>query len=175
MGTVAALRNSTKFLQYVKSFRIVCLKIFILTWFSIPALIFLLSGMRFVHCAHAYDFYKPDLNSEYPVVDGKLSIDCYLGALDKCYQGYKAKVVQKRKNTNDSGEVCLEHFDFMVFHAPFSRLCQKSLARLMLNDFIQASAQSEKYEALGSFKYVLLVHSFTVMQYIHVLLQVSHQ
>ena len=122
--------------------------------------------MRFVHCAHAYDFYKPDLNSEYPVVDGKLSIDCYLGALDKCYQGYKAKVVQKRKNTNDSGEVCLEHFDFMVFHAPFSRLCQKSLARLMLNDFLQGSAQSEKYEALGSFKYVLLVHSFTVIQYI---------
>lgn len=40
---------------------------------------------------HVYDFYKPDLQSEYPVVDGKLSIQCYLGALDKCYQRYRNK------------------------------------------------------------------------------------
>lgn len=40
---------------------------------------------------HVYDFYKPDLQSEYPVVDGKLSIQCYLGALDKCYQRYRTK------------------------------------------------------------------------------------
>ena len=121
--------------------------------------------MRFVHCAHAYDFYKPDLNSEYPVVDGKLSINCYLEALDKCYQGYKAKVEQKRKNVNNSGEVYLEHFDFMVFHVPFSRLCQKSLARLMLNDFLQENKsgnnRSEKYEALSGFRCVLFIHSFT--------------
>lgn len=115
--------------------------------------------MRFVHCAHVYDFYKPDLNSEYPVVDGKLSINCYLGALDKCYQGYKSKVKQKRKITphaSNSGGVCLEHFDYMVFHVPFSRLCQKSLARLMLNDFLQETkaecATSEKYEALSDFR-----------------------
>lgn len=42
---------------------------------------------------HVYDFYKPDLQSEYPVVDGKLSIQCYLGALDKCYQRYKTKAL----------------------------------------------------------------------------------
>jgi hydroxymethylglutaryl-CoA synthase len=40
---------------------------------------------------HAYDFYKPDLSSEYPVVDGKLSIQCYLSALDHCYQLYCKK------------------------------------------------------------------------------------
>ena len=33
---------------------------------------------------HVYDFYKPDLSSEYPVVDGKLSIQCYLRALGGC-------------------------------------------------------------------------------------------
>ena len=33
---------------------------------------------------HVYDFYKPDMSSEYPVVDGKLSVQCYLRALDKC-------------------------------------------------------------------------------------------
>lgn len=41
--------------------------------------------------AHVYDFYKPDLASEYPAVDGKLSIKCYLSALDKCYQGFRLK------------------------------------------------------------------------------------
>ena len=41
---------------------------------------------------HVYDFYKPDLMSEFPVVDGKLSIQCYLGALDKCYARYCKKV-----------------------------------------------------------------------------------
>lgn len=41
---------------------------------------------------HAYDFYKPDLMSEYPVVDGKLSIECYLSALDRCYTVYRNKI-----------------------------------------------------------------------------------
>ncbi|KAL4337147.1 hypothetical protein AHAS_Ahas12G0081100 [Arachis hypogaea] len=36
--------------------------------------------------SHAYDFYKSNLASEYPVVDGKLSQTCYLMALDSCYK-----------------------------------------------------------------------------------------
>lgn len=48
-------------------------------------------GLAASHCAHAYDFYKPKLASEYPVVDGKLSQSCYIGALDSCFQGYAKK------------------------------------------------------------------------------------
>ena len=48
------------------------------------------TGLRGTHMEHAYDFYKPDLLSEYPVVDGKLSIECYLNALDKCYSRYRS-------------------------------------------------------------------------------------
>ena len=44
---------------------------------------------------HVYDFYKPDLSSEYPVVDGKLSIQCYLGALDKCYRLYTERATKR--------------------------------------------------------------------------------
>src|SRR5436190_684192 len=40
---------------------------------------------------HVYDFYKADLTSEYPIVDGHFSITCYTQALDKCYQHYNAK------------------------------------------------------------------------------------
>ncbi len=50
------------------------------------------AGLRGTHMQHAYDFYKPDLVSEYPVVDGKLSIECYLSALDRCYSVYCNKI-----------------------------------------------------------------------------------
>lgn len=48
-------------------------------------------GVRSIYMQHAYDFYKPNMDSEYPVVDGKLSVKCYLHALDKCYQAYTEK------------------------------------------------------------------------------------
>lgn len=57
-------------------------------------------GLRGTHMQHAYDFYKPDMLSEYPIVDGKLSIECYLSALDRCYSVYRKKIHarwQKRK------------------------------------------------------------------------------
>jgi hydroxymethylglutaryl-CoA synthase len=50
------------------------------------------AGLRASHFEHAYDFYKPNLDSEYPVVDGQLSIVCYLRALDRCYAGYVQRV-----------------------------------------------------------------------------------
>lgn len=52
-------------------------------------------GLRATHVEHVYDFYKPDMSSEYPVVDGPLSIKCYLRALDKCYQLFCQKAAKK--------------------------------------------------------------------------------
>lgn len=52
-------------------------------------------GLRASCMRHVYDFYKPNLSSEYPVVDGQLSIKCYLSALDSCYQKYCKKVKSK--------------------------------------------------------------------------------
>ncbi|KAL9685562.1 hypothetical protein QQ045_023013 [Rhodiola kirilowii] len=49
------------------------------------------SKLKGSHMSHAYDFYKPNLASEYPVVDGKLSQTCYLMALDSCYKRFCAK------------------------------------------------------------------------------------
>ena len=46
---------------------------------------------------NVYDFYKPDVTSEYPLVDGKLSIQCYLRALDKCYAFYRQKIEKQWK------------------------------------------------------------------------------
>ncbi|KAI5727272.1 hypothetical protein M8J76_017329 [Diaphorina citri] len=49
-------------------------------------------GLRGNHFDHAFDFYKPDFHSEYPYFDSKLTIECYLKALDNCYQMYLQKV-----------------------------------------------------------------------------------
>lgn len=105
-------------------------------------------GLRAIYMEHAYDFYKPNLSSEYPVVDGKLSIQCYLNALDKCYQQYGEKASgSKRSYTIDDG-------DFYCFHSPFTRLVQKSFARLVLQDYFNDpnSEMNGKYTGLEHLK-----------------------
>ena len=104
-----------------------------------------------MHMEHTYDFYKPDLSSEYPVVDGKLSIQCYLNALDKCYQCYADKA-SKASDCNFT----LEAGDFFVFHSPFTRLVEKSLARLKLNDLVRDS--SPDFNVDGHFSGLSEVH-----------------
>uniref|UniRef100_A0A1B0D5Z8 Hydroxymethylglutaryl-CoA synthase n=1 Tax=Phlebotomus papatasi TaxID=29031 RepID=A0A1B0D5Z8_PHLPP len=89
-------------------------------------------GLRATYMKHAYDFYKPDLSSEYPTVDGKLSIQCYLNALDNCYQLYCEKA---RAQAPAADSVGLDAFDAVVFHTPFCKLVQKSLARIGVNDY----------------------------------------
>jgi len=47
-------------------------------------------GVRGTHMEHVYDFYKPNMSSEYPLVDGKLSITCYFRSIDNCYSHLKS-------------------------------------------------------------------------------------
>ncbi|TKY45095.1 Hydroxymethylglutaryl-CoA synthase [Spatholobus suberectus] len=90
------------------------------------------SKLRGSHMSHAYDFYKPNLASEYPVVDGKLSQTCYLMALDSCYRLFCEKFEKlegRRFSISDS--------DYFVFHSPYNKLVQKSFGRLYFNDFLR--------------------------------------
>ncbi len=63
-------------------------------------------GLRYTHMQHVYDFYKPDLSSEYPTVDGKLSIQCYLGALDKCYHGFRLQANSRAQKSKICEDLC---------------------------------------------------------------------
>lgn len=105
-------------------------------------------GLRSTYITHAYDFYKPDLTSEYPVVDGHFSIKCYTEAVDHCYRGYnerEAKLHSMHTNgtiVNGTGEhkvieTPLDRFDHICFHAPTCKLVSKSYARLLYNDFLE--------------------------------------
>jgi hydroxymethylglutaryl-CoA synthase len=104
---------------------------------------------------HVYDFYKPDLTSEYPVVDGHFSITCYTRALDKCYQYYNAKYEKQAKaangvtngNTAHEETTGLDRFAHIAFHAPTCKLVQKSYARLAYNDYL-ASPSKEEFASL---------------------------
>lgn len=106
-------------------------------------------GLRASHVQHVYDFYKPEMMSEYPTVDGKLSIQCYLHALDKCYQLY----CQKHASLHPGDQhISLNSFDALLFHSPFCKLVQKSLARLALNDYVNVpkDKRESKYPELAS-------------------------
>lgn len=114
------------------------------------------AGLRGTYITHTYDFYKPDLTSEYPYVQGQLSLKCYTEAVDACYKAYNAreKTLKTKLNghanghTNGNGTTNgngvndeetvtpLDKFDYMAFHAPTCKLVTKSYARLLYNDYL---------------------------------------
>ncbi len=109
-------------------------------------------GLNSIYMTDVYDFYKPDLTSEYPVVNGKLSIECYFSALDNCYREYVRK-------SNDQ-EFAVTKLDAFVFHSPFCKLVQKSLARLVLNDYVRCSDKSKHFPGLERFEDVVLKNTY---------------
>uniref|UniRef100_A0A671NXK1 Hydroxymethylglutaryl-CoA synthase n=1 Tax=Sinocyclocheilus anshuiensis TaxID=1608454 RepID=A0A671NXK1_9TELE len=120
-------------------------------------------GLRGTHMRHAYDFYKPDMVSEYPVVDGKLSIQCYLSALDRCYSIYRNKIHAQWQREGLDKRCSLADFGFMVFHSPYCKLVQKSLARLMLNDFLchpSPDTESGPFSGLEAFRDVKIEDTY---------------
>src|SRR6201996_7381838 len=110
-------------------------------------------GLRGSYITHAYDFYKPDLTSEYPYVDGQFSLRCYTEAVDACYKAYNARErtlksqangVNGHAHVNGNGvhkeeeeKAPTDRFDYMAFHAPTCKLVAKSYARLLYNDFLE--------------------------------------
>ena len=74
-------------------------------------------------------------------MDGPLSIQSYFTALDSCYRKYKQKfsrrcVVDGNNAADADSKFDLSSADAFVFHTPFSKLVQKSLGRLLYNDFV---------------------------------------
>ncbi|KAM9903909.1 hypothetical protein OXX69_007769 [Metschnikowia pulcherrima] len=88
--------------------------------------------VRGSHMEHAYDFYKPDFTSEYPVVDGHFSLTCYTKSVDRAYRNYSKKITKDASKTVGF----LDHFDYSAFHVPTCKLVTKSFARMLYNDFL---------------------------------------
>lgn len=107
-------------------------------------------GLRGTYIIHAYDFYKPDMTSEYPIVDGQYSLRSYSQAMDACYQSYNQREAKSLEKTGVNGvandephspqdqpqETPLDRFDHMCFHSPTCKTVMKSYARMLYNDYL---------------------------------------
>ncbi|ETN84532.1 putative hydroxymethylglutaryl-CoA synthase [Necator americanus] len=88
-------------------------------------------GLRATHMTSSWDFYKPigKVSSEYPTVDGPVSLQSYMNALDGCYRCYK-----KKASKIYGQDLTLSSFSAAMFHSPFTRMVQKALARLAYSE-----------------------------------------
>ena len=86
-----------------------------------------LQSARTTYMDHAYDFYKPVPGSEYPVVDGLFSINCYLRAISECFADLKAK--NRAGNMDQLG-------DYYCFHAPYYKMIRRAFAQIYLDDLV---------------------------------------
>ncbi|KAH6592648.1 hypothetical protein BASA50_007936 [Batrachochytrium salamandrivorans] len=111
--------------------------------------------MRVSHIEHVWDFYKPDLHSEYPEVDGQLSNKCYIKALDTCYNRYMDNLEKSGvSNPNRSS------LDFTLFHSPYTKLVQKSYGRLAFNDLLRNPKDAD-LSAFAEHTYIPLEQTYT--------------
>ncbi len=74
-------------------------------------------NVRSTFIDNAYDFYKPDPFSEYPTVDGHLSIEIFLNALRVCYHTFRAKYLKAYGQSPN-----MYDFSYFAFHTPFSKM-----------------------------------------------------
>lgn len=107
-----------------------------------------LEKIRSSYMNNVYDFYKPNPISEYPMVDGAFSLDCYFKALEYCYQ----KMLEK--NLSEKKKFSLNNFDYFCFHSPFSKMVEKAFFQLVSYDLSlnnqNVKDNNESYMSLNS-------------------------
>ena len=89
--------------------------------------------LRASHFSDVYDFYKPNLASEFPTVDGRLSTDVYLDSLIQSLE-------QLKKKYSDTGKkFAVEDLDFFLFHCPFSKQVEKAFLKVMYEEIMKGN------------------------------------
>lgn len=116
--------------------------------------------------ANTYEFYKPNLESEYPTVDGPLTVSTYIAAMDAAYSTFRSKVATATKALNPSANVetkepgknideksvfSLADVDYPVYHSPYGKQVQKGHARLWFLDYLSAPHKPEFANVDSSF------------------------
>lgn len=78
-----------------------------------------------------------------------------LGSLESARVGLRCHIVSSFLAGNNQ-PFTLDDVQYMIFHTPFCKMVQKSLARLMFNDFLSSSSdqQNNLYKGLEAFKWV---------------------
>lgn len=89
--------------------------------------------LRGTFMEHIYDFYKPNMSSEFPTVDGPLSVTSYVRAVDHAYAAY----LEKLEKAEGVEQPSLDDLDYVVFHSPYTKQVVKGMARMAYNDFVR--------------------------------------
>ncbi len=113
--------------------------------------------------ADVYDFYKAEAGSEYPQVDGPLSVDCYLRSVEAAIRDYGLEAGVSDGLRDDLGIPCSPAPDVLLFHTPFSKIAHKALKRLPVSE--EAEEASLKCLQLTS----LLGNSYCASLYVNLL------
>ncbi|KAF4569571.1 hypothetical protein EYR40_008551 [Pleurotus pulmonarius] len=106
------------------------------------------------YMSNTYDFYKPNLSSEYPEVDGPVSVVTYIAAFDEAYSRFREKTARQLNlcqingHSNDlvdnvdkldpKAAFSLQDVDYALFHSPYGKQVIKGHARMLFNDFRSA-------------------------------------
>ena len=115
----------------------------------------MLLAIHGTYMANTYDFYKPQLSSEYPEVDGPVSVVTYVAALDAAYTTYREKIAKAAKRAQVTGHssaepsFSLEDVDYAIFHSPYGKQAVKGHARLMFNDF-KANSKASRFANISA-------------------------
>jgi hydroxymethylglutaryl-CoA synthase len=76
-----------------------------------------------VFSKNVFDFWRPT-GHRVPIVDGKLSIECYLMALE-------GAVSEFRSNAGIEPGKLMDHLDYVIYHMPFTNMAKKAHRRLI--------------------------------------------
>ena len=103
-----------------------------------------ITGPRCTHAVEVYDFYKPRGDTEYAMVDGKLSQSAYLTAVDECWSGLKSKLdLYAGELGLVSPRTSLDTYSYACLHSPYNKLVQKGFARMLNADLIAEPKRPE--------------------------------
>jgi hydroxymethylglutaryl-CoA synthase len=132
-------------------------------------------GLRASCFVNTYDFFKPRLDSEFPTVNGPETVDCFVRAIDDCYRLFRQRADKKLRRANlvSAGDesrpalllpsqcrtqtkFSLADVNYCCFHAPFNKMVQRALARLVYNDFmdIPQGTARDAYEPVEKHRYL---------------------
>lgn len=96
-----------------------------------PNPMIVLDPIRMSYFDDEYDFYKPFLHQEYPVVNGQFSTKLYTSVLLETYESLKVKYAEEEKR-----KLLLHEFDYFCFHCPFTKQVEKGFFNLFYKEIL---------------------------------------
>ncbi|KAG5541991.1 hypothetical protein RHGRI_021726 [Rhododendron griersonianum] len=108
------------------------------------------SKLRGGHMSHAYDFYKPNLASEYPPDSHLWTITFYMLLTESSHRLaiswhlILATKICKKYEKLEGKQFSADDADYFVLHSPYNKLVQKSFARLVFSDYLRNASSVDE-------------------------------